>query len=125
MFISLQFGIKYPVYFIPEGLNKFSSVIPTKVRNIIKAEVIRLTSLTDASADNSDFAHFPVLKFKHFGVSMKLDKVGQEILLRETSRYSDRYTVGVFEAVMNSDHYQSHVKQEQQKKKKGGGLTWL
>jgi hypothetical protein len=99
-----------------EGLNKFSSVIPTKVRNIIKAEVIRLTSLTDASADNSDFAHFPVLKFKHFGVSMKLDKVGQEILLRETSRYSDRYTVGVFEAVMNSDHYQSHVKQEQQKK---------
>lgn len=99
-----------------EGLNKFSSVLPSNVRNILKDEVIRLTSLTDASADNSDFASFPVLKFKHFGVPMQLDKVGQEILERETGRYLDRYTVGVFESVMNSDHYKSHIKQEQQKK---------
>ena len=36
-----------------EGLNKFSGTLPSRVRNIIKEEVIRLTSLTDASADNS------------------------------------------------------------------------
>lgn len=99
-----------------EGLNKFSGKLPSRVRNIIKEEVIRLTSLTDASADNSDFAKFPVLKFKHFGIPMKLDKVGQAILLKETSRFDDRYTVGVFESVMNSEHYQSHVKQAQQQK---------
>ncbi|WP_026377172.1 PilZ domain-containing protein [Aestuariibacter salexigens] len=99
-----------------EGLNKFSSRIPSKVRSIIKDEVIRLTSLTDASADNSQFAEFPVMKFKHFGIPMRLDKVGQEILKKETSRYLDRYTVGVFESVMNSEHYQSHIKREQQKK---------
>jgi hypothetical protein len=99
-----------------EGLNKFSSRLPSRVRNIIKEEVIRLTSLTDASADNSQFAKFPVLKFKHFGIAMRLDKVGQEILQRETSRFFDRYTVGVFESVMNSEHYQSFVKQEQQEK---------
>lgn len=99
-----------------EGLNKFSSRLPSRVRNIIKEEVIRLTSLSDASADNSQFARFPVLKFKHFGVSMRLDKIGKEILQKETSRFSDRYTVGVFESVMNSDHYQSFIKQEQQEK---------
>jgi hypothetical protein len=99
-----------------EGLNKFSAKLPSKVRNVIKEEVIRLTSLTDASADNSEFAKFPVMKFKHFGIDMSLDKLGQEILQRETSRYDDRYTVGVFESVMNSAHYQSHIKQEQQKK---------
>jgi hypothetical protein len=99
-----------------EGLNKFSGRLPSRVRNIIKEEVIRLTSLTDASADNSQFAKFPVLKFKHFGIAMRLDKVGQEILQRETNRFSDRYTVGVFESVMNSEHYQSFIKQEQQEK---------
>ncbi|MGJ8680392.1 PilZ domain-containing protein [Paraglaciecola sp.] len=99
-----------------EGINKFSNVLPSKIRNTIKEEVIRLTALTDASADNSEFAKFPVVKFKHFGIPMSLDKMGKAILLKETSRFDDRYTVGVFEAVMNSDHYQSHVKQEQQKK---------
>lgn len=99
-----------------EGLNKFSGRLSSRVRNIIKEEVIRLTSLTDASADNSHFAKFPILKFKHFGIAMRLDKVGQEILLRETSRFLDRYTVGVFESVMNSEHYQSFIKQEQQEK---------
>lgn len=99
-----------------EGLNKFSSRLPSRVRNIIKDEVIRLTALTDAPADNSEFARFPVLKFKHFGIAMRLDKVGREILQRETSRFFDRYTVGVFESVMNSEHYQSFIKQEQHEK---------
>ncbi|MFC3093823.1 PilZ domain-containing protein [Alteromonas sediminis] len=99
-----------------EGLNKFSSRLPAKVRNIIRDEVIRLTSLTDASADNSAFASFPIKKFKHFGISMRLDKVGRQILEQETAKYFDRYTVGVFESVMSSEHYQSHIKQEQQKK---------
>lgn len=99
-----------------EGLNKFSSKIPSRVRNIIKEEVIRLTSLTDASADNSEFASFPVMKFKHFGVQMRLDKVGQDILKRETDKYLNRYTVGVFESVMNSSQYQNKVKAEQQEK---------
>ena len=99
-----------------EGLNKFSAVLPTNVRNAIKEEVKRLTSLTDASADNSLFASYPVQRFKHFGIDMKLDKVGQKILLQESAKYLDRYTVGVFESVMNSDHYQSHIKQAQQQK---------
>jgi hypothetical protein len=99
-----------------EGLNKFSDKLPSRVRNIIKEEVIRLTSLTDASADNSEFAKFPIMKFKHFGIPMQLDKVGKEVLMRETKRFLDRYTVGVFESVMNSDHYQSMVKQQQQEK---------
>ena len=99
-----------------EGLNKFSGRLPSRVRNIIKQEVIRLTSLTDASADNSEFANFPVLKFKHFGIPMHLDKVGKGILEKETRKYLDRYTVGVFESVMNSDHYQAQVKQQQQEK---------
>jgi hypothetical protein len=99
-----------------EGINKFSKVLPTNVRSIIKGEVIRLTSLTDASADNSEFAKFPTMKFKHFGVNMRLDKVGQDILKNETSRYLDRYTVGVFESIMNSDHYKSEVRREQQEK---------
>ena len=99
-----------------EGLNKFSGRLPSRVRNIIKQEVLRLTSLTDESADNSEFASFPVLKFKHFGIPMKLDKVGKGILENETRKYLDRYTVGVFESVMSSDHYQARVKQEQQEK---------
>ncbi|MFT2089617.1 PilZ domain-containing protein [Paraglaciecola sp. 2405UD69-4] len=99
-----------------EGLNKFSAKLPPQIRSIIKEEVIRVTSLTNAVADNSEFARFPVLKFKHFGIQMKLDKIGQEILARETSRFDDRYTVGVFESVMNSEHYQSHIKKEQHQK---------
>jgi hypothetical protein len=99
-----------------EGLNKFSGTLSSRVRNIIKEEVIRLTSLTDASADNSEFARFPILKFKHFGIPMKLDKVGQDILVRETDRFADRYTVGVFESLMNSDSYQSQIKKEQQER---------
>ncbi|MEO9944277.1 MAG: PilZ domain-containing protein [Paraglaciecola sp.] len=95
-----------------EGLNKFSAKLPGRVRNIVKNEVIRVTSLTNAVADNSEFAKFPILKFKHFGIPMRLDKVGQQILARETSRFDDRYTVGVFESVMNSEHYQSHIKKE-------------
>lgn len=99
-----------------EGLNKLSPRLSTRIRRIIKEEVIRLTALTDTPADNSEFAIFPVSKFKHFGISMRLDRVGKDILQRETSRYADRYTVGVFESVMNSDYYQSHIKREQQQK---------
>lgn len=99
-----------------EGINKFSKRLPSSVRKIVKDEVVRLTSLTDAPADNSAFAKFPVMKFKHFGVSMRLDKVGAQILKNETSLYQDRYTVGVFESVMNSDFYQSQIKKEQFKK---------
>jgi len=99
-----------------EGINKFSQRLPSDIRKIIKEEVIRLTSLTDASADNSAFAQFPVMKFKHFGIPMRLDKVGAEILKNETSLYQERYTVGVFESVMNSDFYQTQIKREQFKK---------
>jgi hypothetical protein len=96
-----------------EGINKFSRRLPSSVRKIVKEEVVRLTSLTDASADNSAFAQFPVMKFKHFGIPMRLDKVGAEILKSETSLYQDRYTVGVFESVMNSDFYQTQIKRDQ------------
>ena len=99
-----------------EGLNKFSGTLTSRVRNIIKEEVIRLTAPSDASADNSEFARFPTLKFKHFGIPMKLDKVGQGILLRETGRFANRYTVGVFESLMSSDSYQSQFKKELQEK---------
>lgn len=99
-----------------EGINKFSKRLPSSVRKIVKEEVVRLTSLTDAPADNSAFAQFPVMKFKHFGVQMRLDKVGAQILKSETSLYQDRYTVGVFESVMNSDFYQTQIKKEQFKK---------
>lgn len=99
-----------------EGINKFSERLPSDIRKIIKDEVIRLTSLTDAPADNSEFAQFPVMKFKHFGIPMRLDKVGVEILKNETSLYQDRYTVGVFESVMNSEFYQTQIKREQFKK---------
>ena len=54
-----------------EGLNRFSGRIPTNVRKTIRDEVTRLTSLTDAPADNSNFAQFPVFKFKHFGIMSK------------------------------------------------------
>lgn len=99
-----------------EGLNKFSKRLPSSVRRVVKEEVIRLTSLTDAPADNSAFAQFPVMKFKHFGVQMRLDKVGAKILKDETSLYQNRYTVGVFESVMNSDVYQAQIKKDQYKK---------
>jgi hypothetical protein len=96
-----------------EGINKFSKRLPSSVRKVVREEVIRLTSLTDAPADNSAFARFPVMKFKHFGVQMRLDKVGAQILKNETALYQDRYTVGVFESVMNSSFYQTQIKKEQ------------
>ncbi|GEA10916.1 PilZ domain-containing protein [Alteromonas sp. KUL49] len=99
-----------------EGINKFSKRLPSQVRKVVKDEVVRLTSLTDAPADNSAFAQFPVMKFKHRGVQMRLDKVGAEILKNETSLYQDRYTVGVFESIMNSDFYQTQIKKDQFKK---------
>ena len=99
-----------------EGLNKFSKRLPSDIRKIIKDEVMRLTALTDAPCDNSEFAQFPVMKFKHFGISMRLDKVGAEILKNETSLYQERYTVGVFESVMNSEFYQTQIKRDQFKK---------
>lgn len=99
-----------------EGINKFSKRLPSSVRKVVKEEVVRLTSLTDAPADNSAFAQFPVMKFKHFGVQMRLDKVGAKILKSETSLYQDRYTVGVFESVMNSDFYQNQIKKDQFRK---------
>ncbi|AXR08485.1 PilZ domain-containing protein [Salinimonas sediminis] len=99
-----------------EGLNRFSSRIPSNVRKTIRDEVIRLTSLTDAPADNSAFAQFPVFKFKHFGIDMRLDKVGANILKTESSLYQQRYTVGVFESLTNSDFYQAQIKKEQYKK---------
>jgi hypothetical protein len=99
-----------------EGINKFSKRLPSSVRKVVKEEVVRLTSLTDAPADNSAFAQFPVMKFKHFGIQMRLDKVGAKILKSETSLYQDRYTVGVFESVMNSDFYQNQIKKDQFRK---------
>ncbi|MCW8108102.1 PilZ domain-containing protein [Alteromonas ponticola] len=99
-----------------EGLNKFSQRLPTNVRKIIKEEVIRLTSLTDAPADNSSFAQFPVIKFKHFGIDMCLDKIGAQILKKESGLYQNRYTVGVFESITSSEFYQTQIKKEQYKK---------
>lgn len=99
-----------------EGLNKFTGRVPGNVRKIIKDEVMRLTCITDAPADNSAFAEFPVFKFSHFGVEMRLDKVGARILQTESQLYQDRYTVGVFETITNSDFYQAHLKKENYKK---------
>ncbi|MDF2177702.1 PilZ domain-containing protein [Aliiglaciecola sp. CAU 1673] len=99
-----------------EGLNKFSGQLPGRIRAVIKKEVMRLTSPTDTPADNSAFAQFPVKKFKHFGVTMRLDRVGKEILEKESQLYQDRYTVGVLESVMSSESYQSQVRLAQQKK---------
>ena len=99
-----------------EGLNRFSGRIPTNVRKTIRDEVTRLTSLTDAPADNSNFAQFPVFKFKHFGIDMRLDKVGANILKTESSLYQNRYTVGVFESLTNSEFYQAQIKKEQYRK---------
>lgn len=99
-----------------EGLNRFSGRLPSHIRRLVRDEVIRLTSLTDAPADNSAFAQFPVFKFKHFGVDMRLDKVGAQILKKESSLYQERYTVGVFESLTNSAFYQAHIKEAQHKK---------
>ncbi len=99
-----------------EGLNRFTGRVSATVRKTIKEEVIRLTSLTDAPADNSAFAQFPVFKFSHFGVEMRLDKVGAQILQKESELYRDRYTVGVFETITSSDFYQDHLKKENHKK---------
>ncbi len=99
-----------------EGLNRFSSRLNSQARKVIKSEVERLTSLTDAPADNSDFAQFPVKRFSHFGIQMALDKVGSEILQKESARYMERYTVGVFESITNSDHYQSQIQRKLREK---------
>ncbi len=99
-----------------EGLNKFTGRVSASIRKTIKEEVIRLTSLTDAPADNSSFAQFPVFKFSHFGVEMRLDKVGARILQKESELYRERYTVGVFESITNSDFYKDHLKKENHKK---------
>ena len=47
---------------------------------------------------------------------MRLDKVGARILQTESQLYQDRYTVGVFETITNSDFYQAHLKKENYKK---------
>lgn len=99
-----------------EGLNRFSSRLNANARQVIKDEVIRLTSQTDAPADNSAFAQFPVKRFAHFGIEMKLDKVGTEILKKETARYMEQYTVGVFESITNSAHYQGLVQRQLREK---------
>ncbi|MDG6095907.1 hypothetical protein EXU34_00415 [Alteromonas sp. ZYF713] len=99
-----------------EGLNRFSSRLNAQARQIIKEEVIRLTSQTDAPADNSAFAQFPVKRFSHFGIEMTLDKVGTEILKKETARYMEQYTVGVFESITNSAHYQGLVQRKLREK---------
>lgn len=99
-----------------EGLNRFSARLTSQARQVIKDEVIRLTSQTNAPADNSAFAQFPVKRFSHFGIEMTLDKVGTEILKRETARYMEQYTVGVFESITNSEHYQSLVQRQLREK---------
>ena len=99
-----------------EGLNRFSSRLSAQARQVIKEEVIRLTSQTDAPADNSAFARFPVKCFSHFGIEMTLDRVGSEILKRETARYMEQYTVGVFESITNSAHYQGLVQRQLREK---------
>lgn len=99
-----------------ERLNRFSSRLSSQARQVIKDEVIRLTSQTNAPADNSAFAQFPVKRFSHFGIEMTLDKVGTEILKKETSRYMEQYTVGVFESITNSAHYQGLVQRQLREK---------
>lgn len=101
---------------ILEGINKFNEKIPSQTRKLIKKEVERLMSVTDEGADNSAFALFPVKTFKHFGIQMRLDEIGEDILHSETERYFNRYTVGVREAVTSSEHYKSKMRQEQKRK---------
>lgn len=99
-----------------EGLNKFTTRLSNKVRKVLKQEVERLMSQTYQSADNSAFAVFPVRDFKHFGIDMRLDQLGENILYKETERYFNKYTVGVLEAVTSSEYYQSRLKAENQRK---------
>ncbi len=101
---------------ILEGINKFNEKIPSQTRRLIKEEVERLMSVTYEGADNSAFALFPVKTFKHFGIQMRLDEIGEDILHSETERYFNRYTVGVREAVTSSEHYKSKMRQEQKRK---------
>ncbi len=99
-----------------EGLNKFTSRLSNKIRKVLKQEVERLMSQTYESANNSAFAVFPVRKFKHFGIDMRLDQLGEDILYKETERYFNKYTVGVLETVTSSEYYQNRLKAENQKK---------
>ena len=55
-------------------------------------------------------------KFKHFGIDMRLDQLGEDILYKETERYFNKYTVGVLETVTSSEYYQNRLKAENQKK---------
>lgn len=93
-----------------QGLNKFTGKLSSSVRKSIKSEVERLMSDSNQGADNSDFAVFPVREFKHFGLDMRLDEIGESILLKETKRYFDRYTVGVHESITSSKEYQQRLK---------------
>lgn len=99
-----------------ENINKFSERIPAKYRQIIKREVERRIRPTKRSADNSGFASYPVRKCKHFGVHMKLDELGEKILMDEVERYNNQYTVGVLEVVMNEKNYHNILKVNQNKK---------
>ena len=99
-----------------EGLNRFTNRLSNKVRKVLKEEVERLMSQTFESADNSAFAAFPVRDFKHFGIDMRLDQLGENILSKETERYFNKYTVGVLEAVTSSEYYKNRLRVENQKK---------
>ena len=64
-----------------EGINKFSKRLPSSVRKVVKEEVVRLTSLTDAPADNSAFAQFPVMKNSSKKLSMLLMLKANRLLI--------------------------------------------
>lgn len=95
-----------------QGLNKFTGKLSSSVRKALKSEVERLMSYSYEGADNSSFAAFPVREFKHFGLDMRLDEIGENILEKETKRYFDKYTVGVRESITSSEHYQQQLKIE-------------
>ena len=87
------------------GFARLAKKIDSRLRHILTGEVHRRLAPATQGVDISFFAKYPTTTINIGKFDLELDKIGEIVLKQELKRYNQKYTVGVQEALTDTERY--------------------
>lgn len=94
------------------GFAKLANEVDLRLRHIITGEVKRRIAPATKGVDISFFAKYPTTTINIGKFDLELDKIGEIVLQKELKRYNQKYTVGVQEALVDTERYNTTYKKD-------------
>ena len=94
------------------GFERLAKHIDSRLRVILTGEVKRRLAPATKGVDISFFAKYPTSTINIGQFDLELDKIGEIVLHQELKRYNQKYTVGVQEALTDTERYDREYKKD-------------